>query len=386
MRWIYLAILILLVTGVHAKDSDDSDEVTFRDFALNVGDYIDIGNYRAELIEIQSVADGIVVMRVFEPAGSLDEQRALLQNSANNFDGGAENGGVTLTLIDILDDDSARVRLEYKEGLGTPRKRSYERPRTSADVPNVAIDKTFDRTSVPVGGDVRVTISIKNLGSGAASQVSVQDLPPLSEFSYIAGYPPKMKSDLEPGESDSAVYVMTAVKEGPVSVPAIEVKYQDSKQNTKSNSSSPFSVTIEPKPRPNLQLYLDPSGAISEGGEGSLNVTLSNTGQASATRIEVQGSIKPSVGLEAVGLEKSFFEVAPGEVQSYTAILKGDRPGNYTISLRASFLDGGSSLSSERTTDVSVKEREYKYLYYLLIVPVLVIAVLMFRRYREYKY
>lgn len=386
MRWIYLAILILLVIGVHAKDSDDSDEITFSDFTLNVGDHIDIGNYRAELIEIQSIADGIVVMRVFEPAGGLDEQRALLLNSANNFNGGAEKGGVTLTLMDILDDESAKVRLEYKDGLGTPRKRSSERPRTSADVPNLAIDKTFDRTEIPVGSDVRVTISIKNLGSGAASQVSVQDLPPLAEFSYIAGYPPKMKSDIEPGESDSAIYVMTAVKEGLVSVPAIEVKYQDSRKNVKSNSSSPFSVTVEPKPKPNLQLYLDPSGSISEGGEGSLNVTLSNLGQASATRIEVRGSIKPSEGLEAVGLEKSFFEIPPGEEQSYAATLKGNRPGNYTISLQASFLDGSTSLSSEGITDVSVKEREYKYLYYLLIVPVLAIAVLMFRRYREYKY
>ena len=36
--------------------------------------------------------------------------------------------------------------------------------------------------------------------------------------------------------------------------------------------------------------------------------------------------------------------------------------------------------------DVTVLEREYKFFYYLPIVPVIIIGIWLFRRYREYKY
>ncbi len=110
------------------KKPDDSDEMTFKDFTLNIGDRIDLGDYQMELIEIQSVRDGLVVMRISKVGGSLDEQRALLLDSPNNFDGGAENKGITITVADIFDEQSAKVRIEYSQGLGTPRKHASDRP------------------------------------------------------------------------------------------------------------------------------------------------------------------------------------------------------------------------------------------------------------------
>jgi hypothetical protein len=43
-------------------------------------------------------------------------------------------------------------------------------------------------------------------------------------------------------------------------------------------------------------------------------------------------------------------------------------------------------MQKETSFAVSVLEREYKYLYYLPIVPLLIIGVWLFRRYKEYKY
>lgn len=43
-------------------------------------------------------------------------------------------------------------------------------------------------------------------------------------------------------------------------------------------------------------------------------------------------------------------------------------------------------MQKETAFEVAVLEREYKYLYYLPIVPVLIMSVWLFRRYREYKY
>jgi uncharacterized repeat protein (TIGR01451 family) len=385
MRLICLMAFILLILAAHAKDEDE-DEVTFDDFTLYTGDRIEIGDYRADLIEIQSVRDGLVVMSVSKSGGSLDEQRALLQNNANDFDGGADDGGLTLTVEDIFDDQSAKVRVEYMKSLGTARKRTSDRPKTSGDLPNLVITKSFDRDMLSVGDDASVTVAVKNVGTGPASGVVVEDLPPLSGFTYVAGYPPKIKDKLEPGESDSAIYVIKSVEDGSIRVPAITVRYQDSKENTKSNTSEPFAVSISPKSKPDLELKLIPSGPISEGNAGSLNVSIANAGKAPATRVEITAEVKPSDGLEMSGLEKTYFEIAPGGEEVYSAEMTGNKAGNYTVVLKASFLGGDETMLSEGKADVVVLGREYKYLYFLLLLPAVLIAAWIYKRYREYKY
>lgn len=391
MRLICLAIIMLLIFAAHAKEEeDDEDHVTFDDFTLYLGDRIEVGDYKADLIEIQSVKDGLAVMRVSKTGGSLDEQRALLQNNANNFDGGAEEGGLTLTVEDIFDEESAKIRIEYREGLGTARKRTSDRPRTTGDMPNLVITKSFDREILSVGDDVQVTVTVKNVGAGTATDVVVEDIPPMSEFTYVAGYPPKIRDKLEPGDSDAAVYVISAVKEGTTSVPAITVRYQDSKENSKSNSSEPFMISIAPKSKPDLVLTLTPASQISEGKGALLNISIANSGKASATRVEITAEIKPSDGLETSDLDRTYFEIAPGGVETYSAEMKGITPGTYTILLKASYLGdagpGDERMFSEGKAEVVVLEREYKYLYYLLLLPAALAAVWIYKRYREYKY
>lgn len=385
MLLICIAALILLIIAVQAKE-DSEDEVTFSDFTLYSGDSINVGDYRAELVEIQSVRDGIVVMRVTKTGGALDEQRALLQNNANNFDGGSEEGGLTITVMDIFDEQSAKVRAEYKESLGNAHKRTSDRPKTSGDLPALVIKKSFDKDVLSVGDDAQVTVDVKNVGTGPASSIALEDLPPLPEFSYVAGYPPKIKENLDAGESDSAVYVIKAVHEGSIRVPAITIRYQDSKKNAKSNTSEPFNVQINPKDKPDLDIRLSTPAPLTEGGKGSLNVSVTNIGKAAAVIVEIKPEIQPSDGLEAVGLEKTYSKIPPGGEEAYSAELTGRKAGNYTITIKASFEDEDETIFRESTAEVAVMAREYKYLYYLLVLPVIAMAVWIYRRYREYKY
>jgi len=386
----YLTIFVLLIQAFYfgavcAKETND-DQVTYTDFTLNIGDRIDIGDYQVELIEIQSTKDGIVVIRVSKVGGALDEQRAFLQNSANNFDGGSENNGITITVTDIPDDQSAKVRIEYQEILGTPRRHASERPAAQLDKPILSVQESFDRNQMNVGDEVKVTIAVKNIGTGQALDIKAEDTPPLPEFSYIAGYPPKIKETLDPGESDSAVYLMSAVKEGSIRVPAIQVSYADSKKNARSNNSEPFNVLINPKSKANLAIKLTVPGPIQVGGKGVLNVSLSNMGTATAARIELEGEIRPPEGLEVTGLDKSFFEILPEKEVNYSAVLSGIAPGNYTVRLKASYDGGDGAMIQEGTTEVVVLEQEYKYQYLLLIIPIIVIIAWMYRRYKVYKY
>lgn len=383
----YLLFSILLIQAAYAKEANDNnDEVAFKDFTLNIGDRIDLGDYQMELIEIQSVRDGLVVMRVSKVGGSLDEQRALLQDSPNNFDRGAENGGVTITVADIFDEQSAKVRIEYLQGLGSPRKRASERPALALDKPELSVQKSFDKNQMSVGDEVKVTITVKNIGTGQALDINAEDIPPLPEFSYVVGYPPKIKETIDSGQSDSAIYVMNAVKEGSIRVPAIRVSYTDAKKNAKSNSSEPFNILISPKSKADLAIKLTRLAPIALDGEGMLNISFSNLGKASATRIEADGAVTPSEGLQVTGLEKSFFEILPGADVNYSARLLGQKPGNYTIHLKVSYDGGDGSMIQEGTAQVAVLEREYKYQYLLLIVPIAFIIAWVYRRYREYKY
>ena len=392
LRLACLAILILLLSTAFigavqgADDDDDDDEVTYNDFTLGIGDRIDISNYRAELIEIQSVKDGIAVLQVSRTGGGLDEQRAFLENRANNFIGGAEKGGITLTVVDILDDESARVRIEYKESLGTPSRRASERPVSSGDKPALTVQKSFDKSEMRVGDEVKVTVTINNMGSGKANNIKLDDAPPLPEFSYVAGYPPKIKETLDPGQSDSAMYIMNAIKEGTISVSAIQVSYTDSKDNVLLNSSEPFDIVINPKSVANLEIRMDSSGPIAIGGTGMVNISIANAGEAPATRIEAKGDIKPPTGLEAADFERSFFEIPPGGEVNYSVMLSGKDPGNYTVHLKTTFDGGDGSAIREGSTEVVVLKREYKYEYLLLLIPIIAIIAWLYRRHREYKY
>ncbi len=384
---VYLLFSILLMQAAHAKEAtDNSDEVTFKDYTLNIGDRIDLGDYQMELIEIQSVRDGLVVMRISKVGGSLDEQRALLLDSPNNFDGGAENKGITITVADIFDEQSAKVRIEYIQSLGSPRKHASERPALALDKPELLVQKSFDRNQMSVGDAVKVTVTVKNTGTGQALGIKAEDIPPLPEFTYVAGYPPKIKETIDPGQSDSAVYVMNAVKEGSIRVPAMMVSYTDVKKNAKSNSSEPFNILISPKSKADLAIKLTSSGPVALDGESMLNISISNLGTASASRIEADGTVVPSEGLQVTGLEKSFFEIMPGAEVNYSASLLGQSPGNYIIHLKVNYDGGDGSVIREGTSEVIVLEREYKYQYLLLIIPITIIIAWMYRRYREYKY
>ncbi|MDD1752762.1 MAG: DUF11 domain-containing protein [Methanotrichaceae archaeon] len=384
MKLIFFAILMLLFVCALAKE--DGDEITFEDFALNIGDRIDLGNYGIEFVDVQSVKDGLAIFKISQAGGALEEQRVMLLDSGNTFNGGAEEGGLTITVMDIFDDQSAKVRVEYKKDLGTPRKRTIERSKVARDIPNLVVEKIFDRSRLTLGEDVKVTVTVKNLGSGTASEIQVEDLPPLPEFAYIAGFPPKIKNSLEPGESDTAIYVINAVKEGSVKVPSIQVKYKDSKKNPKSNFSAPFDAMVDPKGRPELDIKIMPIEAIPNGGKSRLNVSIANVGSTPATKIQIQSEIKPSEGLESSGLDKTYFEILPGSEETYSPELVGKRTGNYTIILKATYSDGGQAMLKDGQTEVVVLEREYKYLYLLVIVPIIAIVAWIFKRHREYKY
>ncbi|MBC7080213.1 MAG: DUF11 domain-containing protein [Methanothrix sp.] len=382
MRYIFLLLLLAAYVSLAIGDNEDQG-VRFQEFTLSIGDRVEIGDYRAELVDIQSLKDGLVVLRVTQ-GSKFEEQRVVIEGSPNSFNGGAEEGGLTLTITDIFDEESAKLRVEYRESLGTPRKRVAERREPRA-APNLVVEKSFDKTTVNYGDEVKVTVTVKNIGTEAARNIEVYDIPPLAEFAYIAGYPPKIKSELGPGETDSAVYVMRAVKEGLVKVPQIEVRYRDAKDRIKTNTTEPLEIIVAPPKRPNLVARINVTN-VTSGETAPIEVRIENTGQATATMVEVSSEVKPPEGLRCTGLDQLIPEIPPGSAKIYTGEMRGERSGNYTISLTVSYRSGDAMSITKTAANVRVIEQEYKYLYYLLVLPLMIVGLWVYKRYKEYKY
>ncbi len=136
MRLTYLLVLVLMIVPI--SQAKVNNEVTFSDFALNAGDSIEIGSYTIEMVEVQSISDGIVVVRATKAGGVQDEERALLENSANSFDGGSDNGGITVTVVAIFDEQSAKIRVEYPKDLGIPKKSTSNRSLRGVEIDKAA--------------------------------------------------------------------------------------------------------------------------------------------------------------------------------------------------------------------------------------------------------
>jgi hypothetical protein len=384
MRLIHLAMFMILV-GLAWGASDDT-KIDYNDLTLYIGDSISIGDYHIEFVDVQSIKDGLVVVQVTKFSSNFDEQRVLMEGNANNFDGGSENGGITLRLVEIFDEQSAKIRIEYPQDMGSPRKQLADKAQTVKNAPDLVITESFDKDDLRVGDNLESTITVTNVGRDPAYDIELKERPPLSQFSYVAGYPPKIKGELGPGESDTAVYTMSAVKEGTVKLPPLVVKYADSKKNAKTNSSESVRLIVRNARKPDLKLTIQSPGTLSYGESGIINISIKNMGEASAYKVEIISLISPS-GLEVGSLDNSFFEIKPGESEQYSANVRGSKSGNYTITLKTSFQNGDESKTlKDSKAEVVVLEQEYKYLYFLLIIPLVIIGVWIYKRHKEYKY
>lgn len=211
MRLIYLAVLVLLVLSMQltlmaAAASDEEDienEITSRQFSLKVGEGVKIGDYRVELISVVSVMDGLIEVKVWKRVSEFEDWRVMEDHRDANFDEGAERGGLTLTVIDIFDEEAVRMRAEYRTNFGYPQKYVTERALAPKNLPKLEVSTTVDKTEISVGDEVKATVTVKNVGNDTARDVTIQDSPPLPQFRYLAGYPPRSKISYNPASPTS---------------------------------------------------------------------------------------------------------------------------------------------------------------------------------------
>ena len=386
-----LAISMMLAPMASAASEDETEysEMITRDFSFRVGEGVRIGDYRVELTNVVSVMDGLIEVKAWKRASQFEDWRVMESRRDVNLDGGQDRGGLTLMVTEIFDRDTVRMRATYRSDYGYPEKYITERAMAPRSLPKLEVSTGVDKSTVRSGEEVKVTITVRNIGNDTARDVALQELPPLPQFRYIAGYPPKIKNQLQPGESDMAIYSMVAVTEGELTIPATGVRYAGSKGTIYSDRSKDVRIDIKPKRRPDLVMEVQSPGPIDHGGQGVINVSIRNDGDGTAHRVEVRGQVRSGgdgLRLEAGSLDRIFFEIPPGGVEVYSAFAVGARGGSYVVDLKATYQGEGEAMQKETAFEVAVLEREHKYLYYLPVVPALIIGVWLYRRYKEYKY
>ncbi|MGB3943519.1 MAG: BatD family protein, partial [Methanothrix sp.] len=231
MVFALLAISMMLAPMASAASEDETEysEMITRDFSFRVGEGVRIGDYRVELTNVVSVMDGLIEVKAWKRASQFEDWRVMESRRDVNLDGGQDRGGLTLMVTEIFDRDTVRMRATYRSDYGYPEKYITERAMAPRSLPKLEVSTGVDKSTVRSGEEVKVTITVRNIGNDTARDVALQELPPLPQFRYIAGYPPKIKNQLQPGESDMAIYSMVAVTEGEVTIPATGVRYADSK-------------------------------------------------------------------------------------------------------------------------------------------------------------
>lgn len=124
---------------------------------------------------------------------------------------------------------------------------------------------------------------------------------------------------------------MRAVKEGLVKVPQIEVRYKDTKDRIKTNMTEAFEIIVAPPKRPNIVATINVTN-VTSGETAPIEVRIENTGQATATMVEVSYEVKPPDGLRCTGLDQLIPEIPPG-VQRFTPARCGGKEAVTTPSL-----------------------------------------------------
>ncbi|RZN13587.1 MAG: DUF11 domain-containing protein [Methanosarcinales archaeon] len=157
-----------------------SDKISF-EFPLEIGDsiYFEDGYYKVTLVETEWQL-GWVVLNI-SCDGCLYEPREVYgrHEEAPTHYPSTSNPIISITDAIDVNRDSARVNMSFPEDwnykLVTAEEVKEEtKPVT---VPKLLITKSVDKTTIKLGDIVQVTVRVKNVGNGSASDIAIIESP-----------------------------------------------------------------------------------------------------------------------------------------------------------------------------------------------------------------
>lgn len=256
----------------------------------------------------------------------------------------------------------------------------------SIKVPNIVLTKSVDKTDLNIDDIAEFKIKVENTGNATAYNITlIEQLP--NGFSKAQGsrFPPVINAELAAGATQELYYALKAVDSGTFNIEPAVVNY-----GSRTNRSNSLTITVakvdQLKSNLTIIITLDKkdvnTGDIIKG-----VIKITNTGEAAAKSILVDGT--PPLGVEVIegDLRQVYDSINPDETKEYRVTLRATEAGNYSMLLRTIYNDNQAGVSSY-SEPITVIKKERNYLY--IVIPIIgIIAGLVsfaIKRHKEYSY
>jgi uncharacterized repeat protein (TIGR01451 family) len=377
-RLLYLLSILLMLSAV-ANASTQTFNFTMKN---NTGLNFESGTFMVELIKIVKPDNYVMVNLTVN--GSSAIRNIYAGESPIAYD-------QIKFSMPIISESSAVLTLDFPEHWGYPKTYDVVIPTIPVGVPNIAITRTVDKTSINLGDVVEFKIKLENTGNATAYNLTLTDPLP-NGFSNAPGsrFPPLIDDRLEPGKVQELYYALKAVDSGTFIFDPPTITY-----GSKTNTTTSITITVAQvvRERSNLTTVITLNkNNINTDDIFKVLVKITNIGKAPAESILVEPvDGKPPEGTLVMDgdLRQVYKRIDPGYAETYTVTLKAIEPGNYSVHLRTVYNDDTIGTSSESDSIVVAKKVENNY-YIYAIVPLIIIVtgivVLTIKRHKEYSY
>ena len=390
-----MAAIILLLSPLilTAAASDDYGEQIF-ERNLNDGEGVEIEH--SITIEVVDTTEDIV-----DSAEFLISSPQVFPRTVKVFMGDTPTKYETYSgaciYLDVLSVHDATVLLEvtgpddwrvtgYYETKDTETK--SEPAAETVTVPELAITRTLDISSVQQGRTVQVTFKIKNDGNGTAKEIALDE--PAIKGTYKEGCPAAL-DEIAAGATERVSYSLKIVDAEPgtyeLGSTLLNYKSESGASYSSESSSNTLVVTAKEVLVPELGITItveSDDNVIICGDRFLATIGVINTGNATSGRVTIKSHLPDDVRVADGEIAPVYESIKPGDYEEYEVMLIAYDPGKHVIDMDVMWADEDVSASAEFWAERSSLDKYYPHI--LAAVPIGLLLVGIIRRHREYSY
>lgn len=220
-------------------------------------------------------------------------------------------------------------------------------------LPEIQVTKEVDKTQVKKGEQIRVTVTVRNIGDGTAKNVKVRDTVP-SGLSLISGSVSLGPTTISSNQQKTISYVLKANQPGTITLPSVQADYEDEAGNKyTSDPTQPITIEVkETKPRLTVSMSVEPT-KVKKGETVRVTVNVQNSGDAPAKNLVISGNLP--VGALGTPEDKTVPELLPQASTTHTYDFKVTKTGTITIPpAKVTYYDEEGRLYEESSSGATV--------------------------------
>ena len=288
-------------------------------------------------------------------------------------------------LLEVTGPDDWRVT-GYYETKDTETK--SEPAAETVTVPELAITRTLDISSVQQGQTVAVTFKIKNDGNGTASEIELDE--PTIKGAYREGCPTTL-DDIAAGATERVSYDLKIVDVEPgtyeLNPTLLNYKSESGTSYSSESSSNVLVIVAEEVLVPELGITItieSDDDVITCGNRFPATVRIDNTGNATTGRITVKSHLPDDVRVAGGEIDPVYESIKSGDYEEYEVTMIAYEPGKHVIDMDVLWADEEASASAEFWAERSGFDKYYTYI--LAAIPIVLILLWLIKRRREYSF